>query len=45
MASCLANMAHDLGLGNHVMESPHLRVSNLLLFDVSEVSFSRSISV
>lgn len=42
MADCLANLAHDLGLGTHVWESPPSRCSNLLVCDVAGVLFSRA---
>lgn len=45
VADCLTNMTHDLGSENHVMERLPPRVSNMLLFDVSGVSFPRSTCV
>lgn len=38
----LASLAHDLELGTLVLDRPPPRCSNLLLFDVSGVSFPRS---
>ncbi|XP_057419026.1 uncharacterized protein LOC130713258 [Lotus japonicus] len=45
VADCLANMAHDLTLGIHVIERAPPNCSSLLLADVSGVSFPRSTRV
>lgn len=45
VADELANMAHDLDFGLHVLDSPLPQVSNLLLFYVTGVTFPRSTCV
>ncbi|XP_057432959.1 uncharacterized protein LOC130725784 [Lotus japonicus] len=41
VADCLANLAHSLDLGTHVLDVPPPSCRNLLFFDVTGVSYPR----